>query len=178
MGIRSAMLPMLVVVIVGACSDGPEPPLANADQLGMQADNIIIGLQHSITTDGMRRAHLVADSAYVAADSMEVVAPRMTFYGEYGQKTGDLVGKRGYVNMRSQLMTVVGSVVLNTAQGSRRIESEELRFDPEGNRVWSDKPTVMREGGTVVRGSGFTSDSKMENVRIRNPSGQGLRLRL
>lgn len=170
-----------LLVSAPACTESAAGPVAGEEYLSMESDQVIIGLEHSMTTNGLRRAHLVGDTAYVEGDTMEVVQPRMEFYGENGEQTGDLVAERGFLNNRSQQMTVRGAVVLNTVQGRRTIQTEELHFDPQGNRMWSDVRTTSREGGSVITGTGFTatlSGGTITNVRVRNPSGSGLKIEL
>ena len=69
-------------------------------------------------------------------------------------------------NQRTQKMVARGDVVLVLADG-RRIETEELNYEPETGRVWSDVPTRMLwSPGCVSTFSTFTVDDK-----FRNPTG-------
>ncbi|HEV2734596.1 MAG TPA: hypothetical protein VGV85_07145, partial [Longimicrobiaceae bacterium] len=50
--------------------------------------------------------------------------------------------------------------------------SEELNYDVAGNRIWSPRPTVMKENGREVgRGTSFESDAKFQNLTVRNAQG-------
>ena len=53
-----------------------------------------------------------------------------------------------------------GNVVLITrdAEGTRKIETEELFYDVNGDQLWSDKPFVMTQGTRVTRGGSFRSN--------------------
>jgi len=60
----------------------------------------------------------------------------------------------------------------------RQVESQELNYDPNGDRIWSDSLTVLREQGTISQGMGFTSDLDFRQARvgpgsIRNTGGGG-----
>lgn len=170
---------VLLAVFVAACGGEPEPPLASSDQLAVDADNVVIGLTHNMTKEGVRSALLYADTAYVYEDSsqMELRRVRLTLYDESGRKTADVTSQRGRLNTVTRQMTVTGAVDLKTTQSGQRIQTEELHYDPQSDRLWSDVRTVLTEQGTVVRGSGFTSDSRLRNLQVRGATAEGVRLR-
>lgn len=176
MRVLRALFGLALLLPLLACGEDAAAPVADEALLNMKSDNVVIGLRHRMTTEGRARVILLADTAYMQRDSMEVVRPRMEFFDENGTRTGDLVAKRGFIHARTEAMTVRGGVVLNTVQGDRRIQTEELHFDPQADRIWSDVATTMRERGTVLSGTGFTADAQMTNVRVVNPRGTGLRI--
>ena len=173
------VLAFAMLVLLAACGDATAPA-ASPEQEEMNADNVMLNVKHQMTSDGIRRALLFADTAYVYEDSaqMQLRQVRLELYDESGKKTADLTADRGRLNTVTRAMTAIGDVDLKTLQGSRRIQTQELHFDPQADRMWSDKPTTMREGSSVLNGTGFTSDSRMQNVQVTGATGRGLRLRL
>jgi lipopolysaccharide assembly outer membrane protein LptD (OstA) len=69
-------------------------------------------------------------------------------------------------------MVARGNVVLVTKVGNRRIETEELFYDPQSHKLWSTVKTLMIEGGSRVTGDGFNADDKFDNVTIKNAHGR------
>src|SRR5690606_21094199 len=100
------------------------------------------------------------------------------FFDETGAQSGRLTSDLGTLDMRTEAMTARGNVVLFTTETNRRIESAELHFDPAADRIWSDSATTIYENGSVMRGEGFSSDSKLVNVRLVRPTGrlEGVRI--
>ncbi|MBI4545245.1 MAG: LPS export ABC transporter periplasmic protein LptC [Gemmatimonadetes bacterium] len=165
---------------LAACAGGGADPLAEDNLAGMPSDQVIYGLTHFSTAQGVRRAVLRADTAYVHEDSARIDARRvhLTLFNELGREAADLTAAAGELDIRTEAMTARGNVVLVARQGQKRIETEELHFDPQTDRIWSDVATTLQDAGTVIRGQGFTSDGQLRNVRVRRPTGrvEGLRI--
>jgi len=175
-------LPMRLFVpgllVLAACSRESSVPTQQDQLAELNVDMVIYDLQHVITTGGVRKANVQGDTAYLrdAVSEMDLRGVRLEFFNEAtGTSSGTLTSKTGKYDMRTGAMTATGDAVLTLqgAEGTRVITSEELNFDAQGNRVWSDKPTVMKEGGREVRGTSFESDAKFQNVTVRNPRGSG-----
>ncbi len=167
---------LALAMAFAACGRRGVEPAAVADQPEMLADQIIFDAKEWLTKDGVRKALLLADTALLYNDSSTVLHARglhLTMYDERGTQSGDLTARRGVLDTREQSMTAVGNVVMVLDGGARRIETEELHYDPQGNRIWSDVATTYTHGGDVVHGSGFTSDLDFNNFRVRNPKGRG-----
>ncbi|MEC7386344.1 MAG: hypothetical protein VYD22_01445, partial [Gemmatimonadota bacterium] len=65
-----------------------------------------------------------------------------------------------------------GDVLLIVHSDQRRIETQELNYDPESERIWSDSATVQTMvDGSITRGSAFESDMEFRNVRIASIRG-------
>jgi hypothetical protein len=74
-------------------------------------------------------------------------------------------------------MVARGDVELLVHTDSSRIESQEIYYDPDSDRIWSDSATVRTlANGTVTRGSAFESDIEFTNVRILNVRGDAGRI--
>jgi hypothetical protein len=65
-----------------------------------------------------------------------------------------------------------GEVELFIHTDSSTIESPEIYYEPDIDRIWSDSATVRTmKDGTVQSGTAFESDMSFENVRIENMRG-------
>ena len=174
--LRSLAVPALV--LLAACGQETVVPTQQDRLAKMNVDQVIYGLEHVMTTGGVRKANLHGDTAYFKdADSrVDLKGVKLDFFNETtGATSGSLTSKTGKYDMRTGAMTATGNAVLTVqgAEGTRTVSSEELNYDVAGNRIWSDKPTVMKEGGREVRGASFESDAKFQNLTVRNAKGTG-----
>lgn len=162
---------LAILAAVGCGSGGADPVSGEAPE--MQADQVIYGVEHIVTADGVKRALLEADTAYMYEDSarFDLREVHLIMFTDRGEPRGELTARRGRLDTQTQQMVARGDVVLVTAEEDRTVMTEELHFDPEGDRIWSDVETTLQQDGTTVRGTGFTSDARLRNLRIRGPSG-------
>jgi LPS export ABC transporter protein LptC len=161
---------MLVLVAVAGCRDGATTPSPAATPEEMRADQILYGMQHRMSHEGIQRALMYGDTAYVlqGGGNIDVVGVRMIFFDEQGRETGNLTSQTGTYQLRAGTMVAQGNVILNTRGegGERILETEQLHFDINGDRLWSDQAVVMREGGREIRGTSFQSDGRFQNVTV------------
>lgn len=158
---------LVVAVLLAACNDGGSDPMV-AEYEQLPADQIMEQVEFTATTNGIRAARVVSDTAYTFDDStsMHLRGVDLAMYDETGRQTAHLTSERGVYNQNTQKMTATGSVVLVVIKDGRRIESEELQYDPETHRIWSDVETRMQEmDGTRTTVASFTSDDQFNNVQ-------------
>lgn len=174
---RSKSLFVFVLMILAACGNDATTPSASDAPENLAADQIIYGLQHVMTKEGVRQAVLEGDTAYLrqAGGQIDLVGVRLTFSDENGRESGTLTSNTGTYDLRGSSMVAERNVVLRThgEQGERVLETEKLHFDVQGDRLWSDEPVVMRDGGTVVRGTSFQSDARFQNVTVTRAQTSG-----
>jgi len=164
----------LGLVLLAGCSSSASGPVAGDEYANMPADRVIDGIEHVMTAAGVRRARLLADTAYMFDDSMkaQLKGVRVTFFGDGGAETAELTSLTGWLDGKTEAMTARGNVVLRLREGNRIIETAELHFDPERDRIWSDSATTLRQDGTLLYGDGFRSDGRLRNLEIMNPRGR------
>ncbi|MGH7482111.1 MAG: LPS export ABC transporter periplasmic protein LptC [Longimicrobiales bacterium] len=170
----------LAALAVPACGGDEAEPAAVADYGGMNADQVMFNLRQWLTTNGVRRAELTADTGFVFPDSsvVELRGVHLVMYDEAGLRTGELTSREGTVNTRTESMVARGNVVVITVEGGRRIETEELHYDPASDRIWSDVRTRIIEDGTSLTGTSFTANSSFQNVRLEGGTGRTEDVRL
>ena len=167
------LLALLLCAAFAACETQAEPPVASSDVANMDADQVMFGVEYFVTGNGIVRGVLRSDTAFMYEDSALVrVRPvDLTLYDEQGDTAGVVTARSGLLNTRTQVMVATGSVVVQEVGGDR-IETEELHFDPNRDRVWSEVATTIHRQGTVLRGSGFTSNTQLTDTRIDTPRGR------
>jgi LPS export ABC transporter protein LptC len=162
-----------VLLVLTACSSGEGPTGENFREV--PADMIVIGMTEYMTAAGLRRARLRGDTAYVHDDSgkVKVKGVDLLIFDEQGGESAKLTSRDGDFNTATQAMVARGNVVLITTKGkTRRIETEELFYEPQNKRIWSNVKTLMIEDGERATGDGFTADDQFQNIQIKNLRGR------
>jgi LPS export ABC transporter protein LptC len=172
----------LLALGLGACGDGGDAPLVAEEilRLNSEANQVVIGLDHYVTSEGIRRAHVEADTAFFLEDKalVELRVMKVTFYNAMGEVTSILTSREGTYEWDSGNMVAQTDVVVRNPVEGRRIETSILYYDRAADRIWSDAPTQMIEAdGTVVEGSAFESNSRMDqadltSARLVRPAGE------
>ncbi|HEX2206081.1 MAG TPA: LPS export ABC transporter periplasmic protein LptC [Longimicrobium sp.] len=170
---------LLMCAALAACKGAPAasgPVAADAD-----ATQRTYGMNLKLTENGILKADLYGDTAYTRPNTevTELRGVNLTFYDSEGKKPGKLTSRTGEYDARTGIMVARGNVVLITVndKGEQRIiKSEELHYDQRGDRVWSDRETIIDEAGRHAVTDGFTSDTRFTNMRGKNAKSTGIRV--
>ncbi len=161
-------------LFVAACDGPTDTPVASQEMQEIQADVVTRGMVSYLTANGVREGRVEADTSYAYYDSatVKLVGMRVIFYNEDGTERATVTADMGEMDENTDRMLARGSVVLLMHEDGRRIETAELNYDPNQDRIWSDSATVQTlADGSVTRGTAFESDLDFTNVRITNPRG-------
>jgi len=169
----SSRLALFAWLALSACQDEVETPIAPGELLELGADAVQFGMVSFLSASGVREGRVQADTAYAWNDSSKVLLRGMNvvFYDENGRPRATITALGGEMNERTDQMVARGDVVLTIHADGRRIESPELHYDPNRDRIWSDSATVQTLNGQVTRGTSFEADLGFTNFRIANPRG-------
>lgn len=159
---------------VGACEQDLSIPVADEELLTLDADYVAFGMVSFITANGVREGRIEADTAYIYEDTglANLHHMHIVFYDEVGRERATVTGRSGEWNRETDRMVARGDVVLFVHTDSSTLESQEIFYDPQIDRIWSDSSTVRTmKDGTVTSGTAFESDMSFENIRIENARG-------
>jgi LPS export ABC transporter protein LptC len=171
---RAALFGVGVALIAGAaagCGAGGARPTATV-QAADTADQVIEGFSHYVTSDGVRKSRVEADTAYFYEASQLAVLRhlRATFYDPRGAESSTLTADRGTYRWQDGSMDATGDVVVTGSDG-RQLRAETLKFDPKKNEISTDQAFRFEHGSEFIQGTGFTSDPDFRNVVTNRPHG-------
>lgn len=171
-GTRAARAVLLCTLAVSGCKDEGQKPLASDTLLGLEADQVLVGVEMTLTRAGVRSAVLVADTAFSYQDEglLQLRNLTITFYESSGIEQGRLTGRSGEYRFETGDVEVWGAVEVTEAAGSKRLVTHQLRYDAEADSLYGDTTFVLYRPGLQSRGASFVSDAQLENVQILNPS--------
>ena len=169
------MLGVSLVVAAGCARSGSRPPVKSSATLADSAEQVMQNVHYVLTSGGVQRGELFADSAYIFDDNTRYILKkvRTTFNTAEGVKNGTMQANRGNYNLRQQVLEGFGDVVITTTEG-RKLTSPYVKYNQAINEVSSDTTFTMVEPGRTLSGIGFKADPQLQHVQVlRNPSGRG-----
>lgn len=172
-----SIITLILAALLTACGSESTTPAAVADASGLPADNIIQGLRHVMTKEGVRTGILEADTAYMyeVGRKLDLRGVELEFFNESGMRSGTLTSETGEYDIASGAFVARGDVVLITdsPEGRRHLETEELHYDVQGDRLWSDVDFTLTQNGRVTHGTSFTSDARFQSWTVRGARTEG-----
>ena len=169
---RFPLVALTLSCIVAACQQSSTPPVPTGNVVPDSADQVMFGVHLFLTDGGIRRAELVADSAYMYDENTrtELRVVHTTFFKQSGEKDAVLTSKRGSYNVRLGNMEARDDVVVVATDG-RKLSTPHLRYDPSRNEIASDSAfTITEANGRITEGVGFIGDPDLTNVRVLTKS--------
>ena len=167
----------ILLLTLAACGQDATTPPAGAEMAEMSADQVMFGLDHKMTREGLQVALLNADTAYLHEEGrrFDLVGVRLDFFNANGSPSGHLTSRTGEYRQQEQEFVARGDVVLitQTPEGERRLETDELFYNVRGDRLWSVEPFVMTEQGRVTRGASFESDGRFNTWSVTGAQTEG-----
>lgn len=163
------------MAVVAACRDDGVRPTTTATAAD-SADQILETMDFNLTTDGVRRTRVIADTAYLYEPTQlaRLKKVKVTFYDVAGVERSTVVGDSGLYHTRDGSMEAWGHVVGTTPDG-KKLQTEQLRYDSRKHEISSDTPFIFDKPGDPgqhLTGNGFVSDPEFANVRATQPKGR------
>jgi LPS export ABC transporter protein LptC len=146
------------IAVAVACGNTKQPPVG-PPTVADSADQILFGMQYVMSTRGIQRGELNADTAYVLDDQtrFDLRRARATFKTETGAPQGTMEANRGMYNQRTQILEGWGDVVVKLIDG-RTLKSPHLTFNQLTHLISSDTTYTLSKGSDTQSGTGFVSD--------------------
>lgn len=166
---RVFVLAMLIgaATIAGACGDSRGSGDTGTRTPGDSAEQVMFGARTVLTSAGVRRGELTADTAitFDAATRFELHSVRATFATGLLRPLGTLTTAAATYRVAPATLDARGPVVIASDTMRRRLEGAWVRYDSERNQLSSDSAFVATGSGRRLSGVGFVSDPGLFNVR-------------
>ncbi len=147
---------------------GPPTTIVDADS----ADQIVFGLDHIVTTSGVRRVRVEADTAfyYASTQTFELRQMKVIFYTPVGTESSTLTAREGTYHTNNGNMEARIDVVGLTPDG-RRLTTSKLTYHRLSDQLRSTDPFVFDSVDEHLEGDGFTSDPNFMDVQATSIRG-------
>jgi len=163
----------IAVLASVACHDEPQTPVAANPGLADTADQVFFGAKFLLTTAGIQRGDLTADTAYILEDQtrFDLRRTHVVFTTETGAPQGTMTGDRGIYSTRSQILDGRGNVVVKLVDG-RTLTSPHVIYTQPTHLISSDTSYTISDTRGSQTGIGFTSDQAFKKFTcLKNCGG-------
>ncbi|MGB9720457.1 MAG: LPS export ABC transporter periplasmic protein LptC [bacterium] len=118
------------------------------------------------TNEGRKKWNLVAVSAYVYEEIINVDTVRIRFYNEEGKEYALLTGNAGQLNTKTHNILVRDSVVMIT-DDSTLLHTDSLFWSNDSQRILTDAPVkIIKKDSTVIQGNGLKTGPDLQKIEI------------
>lgn len=169
---RRAALAALAALLAFSCGEEETAEPAGPDFDRLEADQVMVGVEHYLTDEGVRKAHLRADTVYFLDDGSTARLRSFTvdFFGPEGARTSVLTALDGLYDLREGDMRAEDDVVVVDAEDSQRLTTERLTYDVSDDELESDVDFMLVRGRDTLTGTGFVTDPGLDSLVTRRPS--------
>jgi lipopolysaccharide export system protein LptC len=170
----SRLVGILVVVSVFACRndldrvaavdvpvEAPDRVTSNAEYLYSDSGRVTNRLRAGRIEEYMNKEEPRTE----IVDGLELL-----FYGGHGEEGSLLTARRGRIWPGEGRMQVNERVVFTNARGER-LETEELIWEQDSDRVHTDRPVKITRQGDILYGQGLDAAEDFSHYTIRNVIG-------
>ncbi len=160
-----------VAAFLSACTDAGVRPTA-LTQAADSADQIALKMTTTITSEGVRRSYVEAETAYVYQSQALTDLRRMKvqFFDEQGNLKSTLVADRGLLGTFTKRLEASGHVVVTSPDG-RRLTTEHLIYDKQANQITVDTAFIAEGPTGRLTGNHAVSDIGFTNITVQQPKG-------
>lgn len=161
----------LAVGALAGCEESGAKPTTTM-QATDSADQVLEGFSHYVTSEGVRRSRVEADTAffYESTQITDLRRIKVVFYDLKGQESSTLTAQRGTYHWQDGSMEANGHVVVLTPD-QRRLQTERIRYDNAANTISTDLHFTFDRGTEHLEGNSFKSDPDFKNVVTDRPRG-------
>jgi LPS export ABC transporter protein LptC len=164
---------MVAVLSIAACRDTTPIAVTKGPTVADSADQVLFVAHYFLSTNGIQRGDLTADTAYVLDDQtrFDLRNAHVKFTTETGAPQGTMDAKRGVYNTRNQILEGWGNVLVKLIDG-RTLKSPHVTYNQITHQISSDTTYTITRNSDSQTGIGFTSNQTFTKFTcLRNCGG-------
>jgi LPS export ABC transporter protein LptC len=164
---------VLVALGAAACSSDGTTPVRAGPSVADSADQVFLVARYLLTTKGIQRGDLTADTAYVLDEQtrFDLRKAHVNFTTEAGVPQGTMDANRGVYSTRTQILEGWGDVLVKLVDG-RTLKSPHVVYNQISHQISSDTTYTLSRRGESQYGIGFISNQTFTTFRcLRNCGG-------
>jgi LPS export ABC transporter protein LptC len=163
----------IALAVITACQDTSPPPVAGTHSLADSADQVMFNAKFLLTTKGIQRGELIADTMFALEEGTKFDAriAHVNFTTETGAPQGTMDAKKGVYSTRTQTLEGWGDVVVKLVDG-RMLKSPHVIYNQVTHIITGDTTYTLYRGSDTQHGIGFTANETFSRFQcLRNCGG-------
>lgn len=162
------LLFLFLPILVLSCEAEVDTGILEA-YLGPVSEATDIDLYHS--DSAIVRTHLKAKRQieYETGDLEFPEGIDITFYDESGKVTTTMRADQGFYIKKDNLYRGEGDVQVDNLEKNQKLSSEELFWDPNAKKIYTEKFVTIQDKETVINGTGMEADEGFNEYKIFKP---------
>ena len=163
------LLLVVPVLAIAACRDSAKTPVVSGPTVADSADQILYQANIVLTTRGIERGTLTADTVFVLDEQtrFDLRKPHVVFTTETGAPQGTMDAKHGVYSTRTQILEGWGDVVAKLVNG-RTLRSPHVVFNQVTHQLTSDTTYTISDTQGTSSGVGFVSNQAFTSFKCLN----------
>lgn len=93
----------------------------------------------------------------------------ITFFDVNGVITTTMKADKGYYIKKDNLYRGEGDVVVDNLEKEQKLSSEELYWDPNAKKIYTDKFVTIEQQETLFNGTGLEADEGFNEYKLYKP---------
>jgi LPS export ABC transporter protein LptC len=162
----SLILASFLLFSLSGCQQ-EEPARTAGDSFADMPEQVIENMEVTFTESGRRTGILRADSVaiYQGGRIKEGRRVQVDFYDRQGEHISVLTALEGSYDSEAEEVHARGDVVVVSDDGAR-LETDELSWKKETNRITTQAHVTITRGQDEVSGYGLSTDPQLEDFHI------------
>ena len=168
-----SLMGCIAITVGTACGNSKQPPVVGGPSVADSADQILFVARFLLSTKGIQRGDLLADTAYVLNDQtrFDLRQAHVTFTTETGAPQGTMEANRGVYNTQSQVLEGWGNVIVRLVDG-RTLKSPHVTFNQLTHLITSDTTYALTRRNDTQTGIGFVANQTFTSFKcLRSCTG-------
>lgn len=96
---------------------------------------------------------------------------KLNFYNEEGVCYNQLTAQEAHYSKQENLYTGTGDVIVENIIKQERLNTEELNWSPEVQKIYTDKFVTITTPQELLKGDGLTANQDFTEYKITSPRG-------
>lgn len=175
MQMRNHWITVLLAVLLLVGSSGCERDLKDPDEAvkytGPTMENHDVTTLYSDSAELITKIQAPVQQEFESGDRVFPKGFYVEFYDEQGQLESTMRGNYGKQEPGKSLYVARGNVVVNNIKKREKLETEELFWNRNKAKVYTDKFVIFTTAEQRLTGTGFTANQDLSRYSIKNVTG-------
>lgn len=108
---------------------------------------------------------------YESGDGVYPKGIDLTFFDKQGQVNNTVRANYGKYIRQKDIYVIRGNVILHNPNKDETLRTEELQWDRQTRKIFTDKFVTIQTKDEILKGHGLTANQDFSNWKITKPSG-------